>query len=200
MAVECRFWISEIVEIARSAPEPGAELQKHLNTCPRCREHWEAQRRLTSHIAAARAGAAAVPVSPRREQVLREFDRMHRSPLRGPLVWVAAAAALVILSVGVLSRWNSGGHATPTTAAARQGTAATEEFGDDNDDFVPVPYALPLARGEFVSVERTSLQPTALARMGFPIDPAWGSEVPADVLVGQDGLPRAVRLVGTLEF
>lgn len=198
--MECRVWIAEIVERARTAPEPGAELQQHLKSCPRCREQWEAQRRLTSHFDAARLRASAIPVSPRREQIVREFERMHRSPIHGPLVWVLAAAALVILSIGVLSRWSSGGHPANATVAVHQDGVAMEELADDNDEFVPVPYALPLARGEFVSVERTSLQPTALARMGFPIDPAWGSEVPADVLVGQDGLPRAVRLVGALEF
>ena len=70
----------------------------------------------------------------------------------------------------------------------------------DENDFVEVPYAPPLATGELVSVVRTELRPAALARMGINIDNAVSDEILADVLLGEDGFPRGVRLVETAGF
>lgn len=70
----------------------------------------------------------------------------------------------------------------------------------DENDFVEVPYAPPLATGELVHVVRTELRPAALARMGIDIDTAVADEIPADVLLGEDGFPRGVRLVETVDF
>ncbi len=64
------------------------------------------------------------------------------------------------------------------------------------EGFVPLPYADtygPLEAGEIVRVQLGS---AALESLGFSVAGAdAGQQVLADVLVGQDGLPRAVRLV-----
>jgi hypothetical protein len=65
-----------------------------------------------------------------------------------------------------------------------------------NDGFITVPYSPPLAPGEMVRVVHTDLYPESLASMGVEVDPAWTGELPADVAVGEDGLPRAVRITG----
>jgi zinc transporter ZupT len=71
-------------------------------------------------------------------------------------------------------------------------------------DFIAVPFALPLAPGEMVSVVHSELYPEALASMGIDVDPALaGNEtggVAADVVMGQDGFPRAVRISETTDF
>jgi hypothetical protein len=69
-----------------------------------------------------------------------------------------------------------------------------------SDDFIEVPYAPPLATGEFVRVVRTQLRPTALARLGVYVDAAETDEIPADVLLGEDGSPRGVRLSEVVDF
>jgi hypothetical protein len=69
------------------------------------------------------------------------------------------------------------------------------EDGDGQyDGFIPVPYVPPLAAGELVSVVHTELYPLELARLGVSVDPSWATELPADLLVGEDGFPRAVRV------
>ncbi len=55
------------------------------------------------------------------------------------------------------------------------------------DDFIAVPYAPPLAQGELVRVFRTELYPEALTSLGIDYDPATGSNIPAEVVVGEDG-------------
>lgn len=109
-----------------------------------------------------------------------------------------AAAAMLVLTLG-LGRvlWNGSHAGTPPA----QNTAAVESSNEeDSNGFVAVPYAPPLAVGEMVSVVRTELEPTALARLGIMVDASDGNEIPAEVEVGEDGLPRAVRLIGAEEF
>jgi len=65
-----------------------------------------------------------------------------------------------------------------------------------SDDFIAVPYTPPLAQGELVRVVHADLYPEAFASMGIDIDPASASNIPADVVVGEDGIPRAVRITG----
>jgi len=75
-------------------------------------------------------------------------------------------------------------------------TARREQPDAFAEGFVPLPYADtygPLEAGEIV---RVRLGSAALESLGFPVTGAdTGQQVLADVLVGQDGLPRAVRLV-----
>ena len=80
------------------------------------------------------------------------------------------------------------------------GSAEFEELAGDSSEFIAVAYAPPLAAGEFVSVLRTELQPAALARMGIDVDTSYTNAIPADVVVGEDGFPRAVRVVSEVEF
>jgi hypothetical protein len=44
------------------------------------------------------------------------------------------------------------------------------------------------------------LRPTALARMGMDVDVTSANDISADVLVGQDGAPRAVRVLDEAQF
>ena len=62
--------------------------------------------------------------------------------------------------------------------------------------FVAIPYSLPLEPWERAEVRRVDMPVSALIAAGFPMsmmDP--GAHAQADVLVGQDGRARAIRLV-----
>ncbi|HEY3742584.1 MAG TPA: hypothetical protein VGL53_22195 [Bryobacteraceae bacterium] len=65
---------------------------------------------------------------------------------------------------------------------------------DSMADFVPTTLASeqPL---ESVRVVRVSVPGGALARYGVPSEVSSAPEVTADLLVGQDGIPRAIRVV-----
>ncbi len=213
---ECRTWVSDLVEFARVGLEPDAALGEHLRECPRCAERWEDQRRLTSRFqalqaAAREAGTARPSVEARRAMLLMRFEQTKRSrPLWG-LKTALAAAAAVVLAVALGYLWRtSAGHVqvlrrTTAAVAVPLSGHGIETLSPDNGEFVAVPYAPPLAAGELVSVVRTELQATALARMGFEMDTAGlagaAGPVQADVVMGDDGLPRAVRVIrDTTEF
>jgi hypothetical protein len=72
--------------------------------------------------------------------------------------------------------------------------ASSDASALSSDDFIAVPYAPPLAQGEIVRVVHTDLYPQALASLGIGVDALSSGDTPADVVVGEDGIPRAVRI------
>jgi hypothetical protein len=99
-------------------------------------------------------------------------------------VWLAAAACLLAACVaGVV--WN---HATKVRTPAADGNEA--------EPFTPIPYTVPLRSGENARVVRTKVSAAELMTDGFRLPAGDGAqESPADVLLGEDGRPIAIRLV-----
>jgi hypothetical protein len=200
--VICKEWMAEIVESARAGGGVSPQLAAHLRQCPACEERFEAEQSLTVQLRLLRDETAGERSSSyRRARLLDEFDRLRPSPVRRRNQWMlpaAAAAAVVALAVGLSWRTPLPSHGTQASAASDIRTAGYDEAPDispDDTDFVPVPYAPPLAAGEFVRVVRADLYAAALDRMGVSV-PVTNGEFRADIVVGQDGLPRAVRLLG----
>jgi len=189
--MDCRESISAVVENARSGRPPSSALRAHLDECPRCSERWSEERILTREmqILADRMVRRQSPARVRKA-IEREFDRRRRvvRVRRMAFVFAAAAAVVVAFAAGVIW-WPS----APPTAPQDIARTVSSDFGADAG-FVAVPGALPLADGEFVRVERTELDSSALARMGLPLDDVDDDTVVADVVLGEDGLPRAVRV------
>jgi hypothetical protein len=113
--------------------------------------------------------------------VLAEFDRLRRRK-RGRN-WIAAAGVIAASVAGV---WM-----VEHKPAAPPGVQVETE-----QPFVPIPYVLPPAPYERVEVVRMKLPVAALIAAGFQMQTAdLGAEAEADVIVGQDGRARAVRLI-----
>jgi len=201
--VTCREWTVELVECARAGQLPPPELQNHIRYCARCAERWEDERRLSARFQAIREAAAArQPSAIRRQQLLLEFERAHQGGFRVWARWALSAAAVVLVVVAVSHDWRyRAGSPAPQPAAllAVPADSASDSAAGESG-FVDVPYAPPLATGELVRVIRTELEPAALARMGMDVDWADGAEIPADILVGEDGFPRGVRVLADSEF
>jgi hypothetical protein len=130
----------------------------------------------------ARSVARVAPPDEIEAAVLAEFDRRRR---RGGQVstvrWGATALALAASLVAgvVLLRPH------PKTAPLAE-----------SQTFLPIPYTPPLEPYERVTVVEADVPVRALLAAGFRVqtsDP--GGSVRADVLVSQDGRPRAIRPV-----
>jgi hypothetical protein len=139
---------------------------------------------------------------------MQEFSRTQaRTPLPS-WIWVlsAAAALLVAVFVGheagkrtreaVPAAIRSRGVQSHTVQTAQPVLyeASYDASALSNDDFVAVPYSPPLAPGEMVRMVRTEMYPEALASMGVEVDPAWTGNLSVELVVGEDGIPRAVRI------
>jgi len=207
----CAALAPSLVELARGRLlEAGEELaaREHLATCPACRARLEAERELSQALRWA-AGADAGEAAPARvEAALREaFARQRPAagrrsvgtrsrPRSRELALAAAAAAGLLLALAAAL----GPSTRPTPARIRSVTrqpppvVRVAERGDTLQ-LAPL-YAAPLTDVESGQVIRVGLPRSALRSMGWPLPEVPGAGlVPAEVLVGEDGLARAVRLV-----
>jgi hypothetical protein len=188
------------------------ELSSHFRVM---RIHALARR--PDRVAGARPASTDLRGDLRGEMLMREFARRHRPTRWAPTwQWGLAAAAALLLAIGVGREIVLKTRHTPVRPAAsvhgitRAGSPRpTEAFMYEtsadagalsSDEFIAVPYAAPLATGEIVRVVRTDLYPEALASMGIDVNPAWSGDMAADVVVGEDGFPRAVRLADNTQF
>jgi len=95
---------------------------------------------------------------------------------------------------------SSGGSASDGYSAANNSIGAGAASQDADTEYATAYVALPSAEeatfAEDQTIVRVSLPPSALASFGFPVR-ADGADanVLADFVLGEDGMPRAVRLV-----
>ena len=216
----CREFEGDIVDLARGS-DAGAEaaerLREHLDRCAGCTARLERERQLT---AALRAMAGAEPLSEKASaieaQLLAAFAEQRRAASRqataprsvfpaSAMRGLLAAAALLVLAVAAwqgMARWPS---AEDTAVGAGAGPARVEGApearpvpagGGQALQFVALPTAIGLPALESGHIVRVELPAADLPAYGFDVtpQPAAGA-VQADVLVGQDGQPRAIRFV-----
>ena len=130
-------------------------------------------------------------------------DRLHSALSRRRKTIIVkrfgAAGLVAVLGVAVMlsPRARVVGLAEPMDETVMDAIAeATGQSADDEADFIPTKLASeqPL---ESVRVLRVSLPPGALVNYGVVAteSSSVGGEVTADLLVGQDGIARAIRVV-----
>ena len=155
------------------------------------------------------ADSTNVPaVDPAREMALMAaFDASVRRNAQAPrgavrrpywgMAGLSAAAALLI--VVVLSPVRAGRHGIPSTG--EQGSPSSLPSSSDRGvqsepgEFVIVPGAVALPPMESGSLVRMDMPVSMLPSLGLTPPGGHASVVKADLIVGQDGLPRAVRLL-----
>ena len=143
---------------------------------------------LTSALSKRDAEIDVPAIDPAREQALLDaFDAHWDGRRRAPRRWTWTAAA-AMAAVTVTLGW-FGVHRAPRTVSEMPDRAV------DVTGFVPWPgtQALPpLESGELV---RIGLPVSALPALGLAPPASAVAVVQADIVVGQDGFARAVRLV-----
>jgi hypothetical protein len=100
-------------------------------------------------------------------------------------------AASAVISAGLYLGWTHWTH--PRVSDHETGMSAPVH---QRSEFIALPYAqseVPLEQPVIVRVQIPALE---LGGMGMPLAPIAGKEkVSADLLIGQDGIARAVRVV-----
>jgi len=204
--------------------KPAAVIAKfHAQTCERCAARLAQAQVLASALEAVAQDSADLGAPAHLDPALVSAFREHRRSLerkqhrqrRTRLRWLEwsalAAAAAVLLAIGA---WNfsrpriSGTKTNPNAvvtssenpsadgAAPQTESVETATVEDPNSDFVPLPYGESLSADDSGLVVRVSMTRSALGSLGYPVDEIHAADVvQADLLVGEDGLPRAVRLV-----
>lgn len=186
----------------------------HLSHCPRCaalQESWQVAREELRALGESTLEARAPA---RVEMRLRqEFRTRHRTTVvrRAGIaaVWALAAAAVLL---GGVSWWNwqrarhlevaktataPTAHVAGDTGEQVQGSSSSATgipSGDDSADFTQLPGTVHDDTEE-ASILRVRMQRGSLGALGLPVnEESAGEWIQVDLLVGNDGLPQAVRL------
>lgn len=149
----------------------------------------------------------------------KEFDRKWGRAVR-PGVYVTALAAAIAASLLLVAVWPKP-KPHPVVASTISPQPASAEIkvvvpkpathrrtkrkrpatlpADTEPQFLSIPYSTPLAPYERAEIVRVDLPVSALIAAGFHIstsDP--GARAQADVIVGEDGMAHALRLISIL--
>jgi hypothetical protein len=151
--------------------------RRHVAGCDDCRAELD---RFQNTLAAFRRSATAWA------------ERQTQQPVFEPRAtgkweWALTAAAAVIVGIAI-PMWPTADRSRTSAPVSRHGLSVA---GVETEIF-PLKYSnVPVTNGQTIRLE---LPRTALASFGLEADETSGT-VLADVLVGQDGLARAVRFV-----
>jgi len=178
--------------------EPAEGFDGHLAACPGCAARWEAGRPVAQGLRLLAAEMKHVSAPPRLEvRLLRAYrERSGRSAEGGGVHRWWAAAAAVLLVAGAL--WMGMRPPAPPLVAVSSSPAAVAGAGAEEDDaaFVPLPNAAGSLQDEDVDLVRVELPRSAVTALGMPAgDDNDAESVEAEVLVGPDGMARAVRFL-----
>jgi len=208
--MSCEDFEDGVVDLARGetlGPAAREEVLAHAEACLRCAARLEDERAVTSGLRAFAARTAAAEAPPRVEAaLLRAFrdpgsaaDRPATGgPSRAVEVLLLAAAAVILAAIVAVpprtGRWQEavpGALPAPTTEAAAPETGPAE-----NGEFASLSYGEDLRELDSLQVVSVELPRTALAALGWPAaDSPQTESVRAEVIVGHDGVARAIRFV-----
>ncbi|HKW34706.1 MAG TPA: hypothetical protein VJN92_16980 [Candidatus Acidoferrum sp.] len=182
----------------------------HVASCPRCaalRDSWEATRlelRLLAQATATLDAPARVEMRLRQQfRTQYHTPKMRRASMAA--AWGLAAAAVLVGAVSWVKWHNNRQNPValrPNTTVPNQGSPDPHAGGDpqtlmaDNElgDFTLLPGVLP-AETDGSAILNVRMQRGALGALGLPVNEDRASEwIQVDLLVGNDGLPQAVRL------
>jgi hypothetical protein len=186
----------------------------HAESCDRCARLLTESESLDFSLRSLAAHDATRTAPPRVEAaLLQEFRSGKGIASRRRLQWqlsLLGAAALLAMALGISlhrgmirfpgTAGNAGaiGQPSASSEAALNDIAVSDPSGeiDDATAFTPLPYADDPTALEGGAVVRVVLSPAALASLGFPVtDVSDTSDIPADLVVSDDGTPQAIRLV-----
>lgn len=127
------------------------------------------------------------------EQLIAEFRRHNRR--RNLVTWVPVLGAAAATVIALLLWLQNYAHKPAAASAVAVATAASVAEEESDGSFYPLPEAEALPAVENAMVVRIQLPVSSLQLMGVPVsEERADASVQADLLLGQDGLARAVRL------
>lgn len=207
--MNCQEFWNTMPELARHGDHSG-----HLRECAACAALWERQRSLTAGLRTVAQEWSHIEAPARVEARLTAAFRSHAGLAPGPrtarashvwmpvAAWAAAAAALVALAMFLVSerqpqlprRSAPGTIELAVAQAVPDFGVIGDSYGDG--DFIPLPNAEGLAPNEDVNLVRIEVPRSAMIELGFVVSEERASEpVEAEVVLGADGLARAVRFL-----
>lgn len=188
--MECTEVREELRDWSRGSLMPS-EARAHLEACGECGDLWRQERELTAALAGMRTlpGDASAAV---KAAVLAALPSVpSKPPAAAPWRQVMAMAAVVLLTA--VAGWylarRPAAQVGPSSKARPSGRQV------HYTDFFPLSRRA-LDHDEPAQLVRIRLPRREMRRFGLPVTEEFErSPVEADVVIGQDGIARAVRFV-----
>lgn len=213
-----RMDCAEFEEVLHDMDRPGTaglamreRALAHAEGCGRCGLRMIESEALDFALHTMSVRDEAREASPHVEtELLREFRRQRATPRMRMARWqvaLAGVAAIALLALGLTRARFALGPRQPVTNIGSPSTT-NEPYSVVNDPqlaeltdaeegtaFVRLPYADDSASLEGGAVLRVTMPRSALISMGLPISGAAGEQIPAELVVSEDGTPQAIRLI-----
>lgn len=185
--MSCEEYRLTLMEIARERPVEARreeEALAHAEGCAECAAHLDAERALAAGFRAL-AGVSAGEEAPARVEAALRRAFVERQARRFRWRWAGAAAAALVMAAASIALVGS---RRPERAQAR---AAEVSSG-----FIALTYSDAVDAAQPRQLVRMRVPQSTLVSFGIPVPPDRANEaITADVVIGYDGLPRAVRFV-----
>jgi hypothetical protein len=182
--MSCQLWKPVLFDFARGITTAQThEALLHVHEYPECALMLEQQQDLTGLLREAAA-------EPDRENIevpanlLAAFRTKQVHENSRTVSWIRAAIFVIVMLGGWM--WYRAHHfeAPKATSASHQ----------EDGEFIPLQYAENPSNS--FQVVRVELGSSDLQQLGFPGVPEWENRpIKADIVVGEDGLPHAIRFV-----
>jgi len=124
--------------------------------------------------------------APETEQHVLDAFRARKTRRLRTIRYLAASVACLVLASALFLLQHSRHRSHPT---------ATDLTARATSSFIALPYGQSDVPLEQAVIVRVKLQPSEWAAFGAPGAPPRANAISADLLIGQDGVARAVRLV-----
>ena len=207
--MNCREFWSNLPEMraenGRPQASPSPEQQQHLAACPACAASFERHLALAADLHAVAVDFRHLGAPACVEASLLAGFRAHsgKAPLgvhgmsRAPLFGWAAAAILLLAAAALLTGLRQPLTSQRALPAANQLVALdAADLDNAGTDFIPLPNQDQFATTDDLDLVRVEVPRSAMIAAGFAVSADRAAErVEADVLLGPDGLMRAVRFV-----
>jgi hypothetical protein len=180
--------------------EPDAE-HAHLAGCAACRTRWANRRELEAGLRAVAASCRKLEAPARVEaRLLTAFRAQSGIPARRTerrwipaLTWAAAFAAMLALGFFLMQQREP---EAARPAVARGVERASVEIPNDMEGFIPLPNTEAVQANEEMGVVHVEVPRSAMLAVGLEVSADRAGEmVQADVMLGSDGVARAVRFL-----
>jgi hypothetical protein len=189
-------------EFWNTMPEfAGNGNHEHLDDCAACAVRLRREREVEAGLRAVAAGLRKLEAPPRVEARLMEVFRSQSGiePVRSRrrwvpwLTWAAAFAAMLALGVFLVRERQPEAARTPV---ARGVERAMLETPPEFEGFVPLPDTDAVPVNEDMDVVHVEVPRSAMLAVGLEAGADRAEEmVEADIMLGSDGVARAVRFV-----
>jgi len=192
--------------------------REHLRNCPHCASLYENWQALRDDLHALGIESRELEAPSRVEMRLRQQFRIKHGTMRtrrtaAIAAWALAAAAVLVGAISWInwhhqedlnpsSRQNvltATGASASNSVSAEATAPAAMELGDivvaaNSGDFALLPGVIPPSL-EDATVVHVQMQRSSLTALGLAVNEEQGADwIQVDLLVGDDGVPQAVRL------